>query len=307
MKIHLDTDIGGDVDDICALVYLLRHPDVEVIGVTTSAEEDGRRAGYARHVLDLAGYSNIPVKAGANIADHNCRYDKLSYQDNMTNWGQLIPPIPNPIDEALDLLQTSIEQGATVIVIGPYTNLRLLDQRNSGMLESVDMTVMGGHVYDIPAGFPQWGNNDDWNIQLDVASSSYLFEHASPMMTPLTVTAQTYLTRSQLPRLAGGDALAKLLAEQLDYFAEYEGYEAMYGVTCEKLPDDFINFQHDPLACAIAVGYRDGITIETLPLKFTLEDTYLHERIHDKGKPIQVVTSVDGEKFAKHWLDIVCG
>ncbi|HEU5318876.1 MAG TPA: hypothetical protein VFX49_22375, partial [Chloroflexota bacterium] len=54
-KVHLDTDIGGDVDDLCALAYLLRAPGVELTGVTTNLELDGRRAGYVRYVLELEG------------------------------------------------------------------------------------------------------------------------------------------------------------------------------------------------------------------------------------------------------------
>ncbi|MDQ6662114.1 MAG: hypothetical protein M3Z24_14260 [Chloroflexota bacterium] len=28
-KIHLDTDIGGDMDDLCALAMLLKWPDLD--------------------------------------------------------------------------------------------------------------------------------------------------------------------------------------------------------------------------------------------------------------------------------------
>ena len=38
MKIHLDTDIGGDIDDLCALAMVLRWPGAELTGVTTVAE-----------------------------------------------------------------------------------------------------------------------------------------------------------------------------------------------------------------------------------------------------------------------------
>ncbi|MDO9130028.1 MAG: hypothetical protein Q7U34_09190, partial [Anaerolineales bacterium] len=55
-KIHLDTDLGGDIDDLCALALLLRwSEDVHLTGITTVAEANGRRAGYARHVLGLEG------------------------------------------------------------------------------------------------------------------------------------------------------------------------------------------------------------------------------------------------------------
>ncbi len=36
VKVHLDTDLGGDIDDLCALALLLRWPEgVQLTGVTT--------------------------------------------------------------------------------------------------------------------------------------------------------------------------------------------------------------------------------------------------------------------------------
>lgn len=43
-KIHLDTDIGGDMDDVRALAMLLKWPNLEITGVTTVSDEQGRRA-----------------------------------------------------------------------------------------------------------------------------------------------------------------------------------------------------------------------------------------------------------------------
>ena len=39
-KIHIDTDIGADVDDLCAIAYLLKRPDVTVTGITTWKSAD---------------------------------------------------------------------------------------------------------------------------------------------------------------------------------------------------------------------------------------------------------------------------
>jgi hypothetical protein len=65
MLVHLDTDLGGDTDDACALALLLGQAGVEVAGITTVADRTGRRAGCARHCLRLAGRDGIPVIAGA--------------------------------------------------------------------------------------------------------------------------------------------------------------------------------------------------------------------------------------------------
>ncbi len=68
LKVHLDTDIGGDIDDLCALAFLLSLPDAKIVGVSTVADDDGRRAGYARYALGIAGAGSIPVAAGADVS-----------------------------------------------------------------------------------------------------------------------------------------------------------------------------------------------------------------------------------------------
>jgi len=41
--------------------------------------------------------------------------------------------------------------------------------------------------------------------------------------------------------------VAQLIARQAEAFAKDEKYEALYGQSCQGLPDDTINFQHDSL------------------------------------------------------------
>src|SRR5260370_40014846 len=65
MLIHLDTDLGGDTDDACALAMLLRWPGVELAGVTTCTEIGGKRAGMARYILHLEDEDQVSVAAGA--------------------------------------------------------------------------------------------------------------------------------------------------------------------------------------------------------------------------------------------------
>lgn len=78
-----------------------------------------------------------------------------------------------------------------------------------------------------------------------------------------------------------------------------------FGETCEGLPTDIINFQHDSLACAIAVGWNDGVEISEIPLKLNLKDDWLHEEIDNAGKPIKVVTKINGSRFNEFWLETV--
>jgi len=307
LNIHLDTDLGGDMDDLCALAMLLRWPgDVQLTGVTTVGDIGGERAGLVRYVLELAGCVDVPVAAGVDGRDARFRYE-LGVPLQECYWPEPIPPAPGAPDDAVRLLKRSIEQGATIIAIGPYSNLALLEQQYPGILLQADLYLMGGFVYPTRPGFPDWGNDYDFNIQVDVRSAQYVIEHSNPTLIPLSVTVETFIRRAYLERLRGVGALGRLIAHQAEVFAADEHNEETHGRTCGGLPEDIINFQHDPLACAIALGWRDGVEIRELPLRLEVRDGWLHEVIDPAGRPARVVTGVDGAGFSEFWLDVVTG
>ena len=302
-KIHLDTDLGGDIDDLCALAMLLRWESVDFTGITTVAEAGGKRAGYTRYVLDIEGRNTIPVAAGADVSGGFYRYPKLDYPDEERYWPDRIAPRQNDIEDALQLLKQSIEQNATIIAIGPFTNLHLLELKYPGILSQANLYLMGGYIFPIRAGFPAWGNEMDWNIQVDVRSAKYVIEHSNPTLIPLSVTVETALRRTYLENLRNSGTVGVLIARQAEAFAVDEQNEAKYGATCEGLPRDIINFQHDSLACAIALGWNEGVEIEEIPLVLEEKDGWLHERIDSRGKPVRVVTKINGPNFNEFWLN----
>jgi purine nucleosidase len=304
-KIHLDTDIGGDLDDVCALAMLLKWPDLEITGVTTVSDDAGRRAGYVRYVLGLMKRTTIPIAAGADVASGYYRY-ALEYPPEEANWPEPIPPQPGSPDQAVALLKSSIEQGAIIVGIGPWTNLMLLEHTYPGMLKQASLFLMGGYVFDIPAGYPQWRKQDDYNIQVDISSARCVLEHANPTLVPLTVSCQTALRRAYLPRLAQAGRLGELIVRQAELCARSEQHEQRYGESCPGLPRDIINFQHDPLACAIALGWHTGVEVETVPLKLETREGWLYEIPDHNGKPTRVVTTIDGNAFNDSWCDILC-
>lgn len=304
--VHLDTDLGGDIDDLCALALLLRWPEpLRLTGITTVAEANGRRAGYVRYALGLEGRSEIPVAAGADVSQGFYRYPELGYYDEKRYWPEPVAPAPGAVDAALELLRRSIEQGATIIAIGPYTNLHLLELRYPGILMQARLFLMGGYVYPVRSGFPSWGNDMDWNIQVDVRSARHVIRHSNPTLIPLSVTVETALRRAHLDGLRSAGPLGRLIARQAEAFAVDEKNEERFGQSCAGLPRDIINFQHDPLACAIALGWDEGVEVEELSLRVEEQDGWLTERIDPAGKPIGVVTKVDGAAFSDFWLRTV--
>jgi inosine-uridine nucleoside N-ribohydrolase len=302
LKIHLDTDLGGDIDDVCALALLLARPDVEITGITTVGEEGGRRRGYVEYVLKLAGRPDIPVAAGADVSDGYFRWP-MGYYDDALYWPESIARKPNPLADALRLLKQSVEQGATIVPSGPYTNLSLLERKWPGILTGVPLYLMGFYINPVPPGYPQWDIDTDWNVHSDVAAASHLLETRAPTLIPCDVTLQTSLRRAYLSGLSQAGPIGALIARQAEAFARDEQYEEKYGRTCAGLPDDTINFLHDPLAVAVALGWS-GVRIETIPLRAEINaEGYLRAVEAADGKPTRVVTRVDGAAFGDWWYE----
>jgi purine nucleosidase len=304
-KIHLDTDLGGDIDDICALAMLLRWPGVEITGITVVGDRGGKRTGYTRYILGLEGRADIPVAAGADTSQGFYRYE-LSLPDEDRYWPEPISASPNPPEQAIELLKASVEQSATIIGIGPLTNLYLLDKQYPGILNQARVFLMGGYVYPVRPGFPDWKNEFDFNIQADIKSAKHVLENSYPTLVTISATGETALRRTHLERLGRAGPLGQLLVRQAEAFAEDEKMHKVYGETCERVPEDIINFQHDPLACAVAVGWDQGIEIESIPLIVEERNGWLWERIAPPGEPgklFEVVTKVDGQAFSEFWLN----
>jgi purine nucleosidase len=302
-KVHLDTDIGGDIDDLCALAMLLKWPGVELTGVTTVAEHDGKRAGYVHDILRRADRADVPVAAGADIRLGHLKLGAdLPPEDQY--WPETVPPAPGPIEAALDLLERSVELGATIVGIGPYTNLSLLERRRPGVLRNAQVVLMGGSIHAVPPGFPPWSIESDYNVQADPAATVHVLEATAATLVPIEITAQTALRRGHVSALAGGDAVARLIALQAEAFAREWQNDTRYGERYRGVPDDTINFQHDPLACAVAVGWN-GVVVQEVPLAVETSGRWLRLRTDPAGRRHRVVTAVDGEGFNACWLRVV--
>ena len=95
-------------------------------GITTTHEDGGRRAGFVHEVLRLGASIGIPVAAGA---EHSMTtlVQPGGFPDDVRYWGHPIESVPSPSARPSTSCARSIEHGATVIVIGPFTNLALFE------------------------------------------------------------------------------------------------------------------------------------------------------------------------------------
>jgi pyrimidine-specific ribonucleoside hydrolase len=278
---------------------LLGWPDVAVTGVTTVSDPGGRRAGWTAYALALAGRQDVPVEAGAagSLAGFTIPLAFPSY------WPHPVDPRVSAPGAAVDMLAAAAERVDTIVAIGPYTNLALLEAARPGLLATTELVVMGGHVPDPDEGFPPWGSADDTNVQQDTYAAAVVFARCAPMVVPLATTQRVTLRASHLDALRRGGALARLLADQGEAHARDLGRTEL-GRAFPMLPDDLLNFQYDALACAVAAGW-DGVTISELPVSTTIHENLLHMSIEPGAPTLKVATDVDGPAFDAAWLDAV--
>lgn len=300
LRVHLDTDIGGDTDDLCALALLLASAEVDLIGVTTVADTDGRRLAFVRHALALAGRADVPVASGAfgflgvpqPAEPQDGRY-----------WPALRPQPATRPGEALDLLYANAQSGAAIIAIGPYTNLAILESMRPGAFANANVVVMGGHIGMPEPGLPQWGPGMDYNVQADQVAAQIAFTRLDPLIVPVATTLKVCLRAADLRALRAGGRLAQLMALQGElHRADWEMDKL--SAANVAVPDDILNFQYDSLAVAAAMGW-DCVTIEELPLTVGQQDGCVVLGHDPAGRLRRVVTDVDASRFSARWLAAV--
>jgi inosine-uridine nucleoside N-ribohydrolase len=299
IRVHLDTDLGSDTDDLCALAMLLGWPDVEVTGITTATDPGGIRAGMVAYALSLAGRDQIPVVAGA-ADSFGGLFVPLAFPDY---WPEAIEPRPSPPGAALELLDASIDADATVVAVGPYPNLAAFETWRPGALAEAGTVVMGGHVPAAAEGLPPWGMRDDFNVQQDAVAARIVFERCSPIVVPVPTCLRVAVRRRHVDALRAAGPLGSLIADQSERHAIDNGRLAL-PAEFPSLPEDLLNFQYDPLACAVAVGWP-GAVVQTIGVDLSFEGSFLRMRELDSAPPMRIVTDVDAERFEADWLAAV--
>jgi purine nucleosidase len=127
---HLfDTDIGTNVDDALALLYLLRQPRCELLGVTTVSGDVRRRSACADMICRGAGRDDVPVHCGAPgpllMGPGQAAvplYDAVTHRDHRS-------PDEWPVGTAIEFLRATLRSRpgeVTLLTTGPLTNVALL-------------------------------------------------------------------------------------------------------------------------------------------------------------------------------------
>lgn len=185
----VDTDLAPD--DLVALAFLLSSPDVDVRAVTVSGTGEVRcPAGLAvaRGLLALTGDNDVPVACGRTTPLDGDREFPQGWRDAADDgWGLGLPPVTSPPTErsAVDVLIDVLEQGpATVVTLGPATNLAEVLRASPELVDHVESIVMMGGAVDVPGNVFDEGPQPpvaEWNFYVDPTAAAEVLASGAPI------------------------------------------------------------------------------------------------------------------------------
>jgi purine nucleosidase len=247
----LDTDIGTDIDDLLALVFLARAPELRLEGVTTVYGDTLLRARIAAAVWQRTGNPEIPMVPGAA--------EPLSGREIF--WcgheGEGIPSLEvASVDQRRTAEQFLIDHSNVypgqleVLAIGPLTNIANAILRDAGFASRTKRLYLMGGTY--------WLDYPEHNIESDHLAARIVFDSGIPITAVgLDVTLRVFLTERELSRIRQlPNGLGSLLDNQIRQWWKYLGVNH--------------NHPHDPLA-ALAMVRPDLFLFETCNVKIEME------------------------------------
>jgi purine nucleosidase len=195
-KILLFCDPG--IDDSLAIIYILLHPDLELVGVVTSygnVTKDQATAN-AYYLLDLAGQKNVPIIPGAA---QPVQQEEVTYYPEIHGAGG-IGPIQPPADMQyqiypFDTIRYIIERyGQDLIIVdtGRSTSLATAFILFNDSIKKVGSFYVMGGAFFVPGNVTALA---EANFYGDPTSSNYILKFAHNLtITPLNVTQYAIIT-----------------------------------------------------------------------------------------------------------------
>lgn len=278
MNLWLDTDIGSDVDDAVALVCAIRHPEINLVGVSTVLHRVEIRTWLAQDMLLRAGMEHVPVLPGAMAPLHGGD----AAPDSMPSHGRLAPELPRArIEddaariEAIAQAMVGRPEPFHLLTVGPLSTIARILDRHPGIADRwLSVTCMAGWLD---------GEHPEANVKADPNAARMTFERLAPRLVGLEASSYT-LTREEAEEgLDPEDAVSAFL---LDCYREYRVHADWHG-------------QGENAAMTLF----DAITLVSLvhPELFDFQSVRAlvapdaHMRLTDDGTPVTYAMSCDWE------------
>ncbi|MFP4263817.1 MAG: nucleoside hydrolase [Halomonas sp.] len=310
-SIIFDTDPG--VDDAQAIAIALRHPDIELLGMTTTYGNVDVEVATRNALLlaQLAGRGDVPVAQGAAGPMVKARHAPPAHIHGANGLGDIaLPEVEGQADprSAPQFIVDTVNARpgeVTLVAVGPVGNLAAALQLDPGITERVKgVVIMGGSIRE--------GGNvtpvAEANMFNDPDAASRVLTAGWPLtLVGLDVTHRCVLTPAHMARIeAGQGELGKVLAGSYAFYRDF--YHDFLGIdgccphdSCALawlLRPELFTTQRGHLTVATA-GDAEGQTI------FAPEGRGFIEARWSRTPAVAVCLEVDGEAVSDWIADVL--
>jgi len=212
ISVFITTDMSSD--DVVAVLYLLRHPRVEVLGIGSSngvAHVEPAAKNVLR-LLALVGQEDIPVAVGSDTpleGDHAFPSAWRRGADRL--FGLSVPEaksllVPDSTAELLVDVVNAYPGEVVVVLLGAHTDLALALDSDPELAQRIKgVHIMGGAVHvpgNIHAEYSAVANESaEWNLWLDYQAAAEVLASGIPLtMVPLDATDKVRVDRAYVER-----------------------------------------------------------------------------------------------------------
>ena len=206
MHVIVDDDMARDGMD--AILYLLKHPSVDVKAITVAATGEAHCESGVKNALGLVALNkamNIPVACGREIplaGNHafpfawRMRVDEL-YGLSLPD-GESASPMTAP-----KLIASTIRESTQKVVIvatGPLTNIAEALTDSPDIVENIQMIYIMGGAVEVngnvgASGVGIQNQFAEWNIYVDPHAANLVFNSGAPItLVPLDATSDAPVT-----------------------------------------------------------------------------------------------------------------
>ena len=214
--VYVDTDIGlgtpgAEIDDAAALMMLMTHPGLEVLGAGSVfgnvpcrdalVNLSRMRSFFARQDIPLGHGTDLPLIEGVDwFSEWQSRYQP-------TLPFEVPESIPSSAQLMIDLVKANPHE-VTLLSIGPMTNLALAARLDPDFIPLVkNVVAMGG-------SFGSTEDNPEFNVRCDPEAVQMVFNTGWDLnLFGINITGQVKYPRAEFAALKGTHPTTRLLKE----------------------------------------------------------------------------------------------
>lgn len=318
LPVYLDVDTG--IDDALAILLAVRHPALDVRGITTvvgnvDLEQVTRNT---IQVLDVADAGSIPVVSGAArplVAPP--RSAALVHGSDGLGGANLPPPSRSPAGtDAVAFLRQELlaaSEPVTIIALAPLTNIALLLQAAPEVKSKIrQIALMGGAI-----GSGNATAVAEFNIFHDPEAADIVFRSGVPiLMYTLDVFRQVTFTADEVERefLAAANGLS---ASERPEVSRLVAHLLLFGMRNLGRSTATIG----DAGCVAAVIDESGLDVQTYPVSVetggrysrgqTLVDRRTGSSVEqtegDAWPRVRVAVQIDADFYRRLFRDAIVG